>query len=80
MGSLHTSLSVPHGLQRLGLAVSGWAWSGVALAHPGHDHSSWWADWVHLFSGLTPLLALLAVGVGTSLWLAIEGRGGDARP
>ncbi len=40
--------------------------SSSALAHPGHDLSGWTAGFMHPFSGLDHLLAMVAVG----LWAA----------
>lgn len=40
--------------------------SGTAFAHTGHMVSGWSAGWMHPFSGLDHMLAMLAVG----LWAA----------
>lgn len=46
--------------------------SGAAFAHTGHTVSGWSTGWIHPFSGLDHLLAMLAVG----LWAAQGGGGG----
>jgi len=49
--------------------------SGTAFAHPGHNFSGFAAGWMHPFSGMDHLLAMVAVG----LWAAQsygKGRGG----
>jgi hydrogenase/urease accessory protein HupE len=74
MGSLHSNLIARSALPRVGMAALGWAWATAALAHPGHDHDSWLAQLVHLFSGPAPLLLVLAVGASLSLLFNRKGR------
>lgn len=50
------------------------ACSGAALAHPGHEATSFAAGFAHPFSGLDHLLAMVAVGV----WAAQSVGGGVA--
>ena len=49
--------------------------SGAAFAHTGHTVAGWGAGWMHPFSGLDHMLAMLAVGLwaaqggGRKVWL-----------
>jgi urease accessory protein len=65
----------PYGL-RVALALAAICIATPALAHPGHPgHGTFgaWAGFVHPFTGLDHMLAMLAVG----LWAAL--RGASAR-
>ncbi|MDD3883358.1 MAG: HupE/UreJ family protein [Gallionella sp.] len=58
------------GTARLMVAMLLVAVSGTAFAHTGHSVSGWSAGWIHPFSGLDHMLAMLAVG----LW-AVQSKG-----
>ena len=38
--------------------------SGIASAHPGHDHTSWLSDPIHLFTALA-----IGASVAVMVWL-----------
>jgi urease accessory protein len=58
-------------LQKFIFAASSALAPTLAFSHPGHvnelAHNAFYMDWIHLFTGLDHLLAMLATG----LWVAL---------